>query len=313
MDYVSLGKGGPKVSAIGLGMWQAGGKAWGADVSDDDCVAAMHRAHELGVTLIDTAEGYGAGHSEEVVGRAVREIGRDNVFVATKVAGSHLRPEYVPRACDASLKRLGISEIDLYQIHFPDPWDQQPLKETMRALERLWIEGKVRHLGVSNFAVRDLEEARAALSRTDIVEDQVYYSLLHRTVEAELVPYCKREGIALLAWSPLDKGLLTGKFAPGRKPEDEVRSGGKSFRDGNLAEIGRLVAVLRAVGGKLGKTPGQVALNWLTRQPGTVVPIPGAKRPGQVEENAGAAGWGLTDDEMRVVSEASTSLNLDLF
>ena len=313
MKSVRLGKGGPKVSEIGLGMWQAGGTAWGADVTDDACVAAMQRAHELGVTLIDTAEGYGAGHSEEVVGRAVKEIGRDDVVIATKVAGSHLREDLVPRACEASLRRLGVSEIDLYQIHWPDPWDQNPLRRTMRALERLHKEGKIRHIGVSNFAVRDLEEARAILSRADIVENQIYWSLLHRTVEEEVAPYCAKEGIAVLPWSPLDKGLLTGKYHAGRKPEDEVRKGGKNFRDENLAEIGKLVAVLKEVGDKHGKSPGQVALNWLMRQAGTVVPIPGAKNPAQAEENAGAAGWTLADGEVRRISDASASLTLDLF
>jgi aryl-alcohol dehydrogenase-like predicted oxidoreductase len=313
MEYVTLGRGGPKVSAVGLGMWQAGGTAWGADVTDELCLAAMKRASELGVTLIDTAEGYGAGHSEEVVGRAIREIGRDNVVVATKVAGSHLREDLVARACDASLKRLGVSEIDLYQIHYPDPWDQNPLRKTMRALERLHAEGKIRHIGVSNFAPRDLEEARSALSRTDIVEDQVYWSLLHHTVEEELVPYCKKEGIGILAWSPLDQGLVTGKYHAGNKPSDEVRRNNKGFRDQNFAEIGKLVAVLKGIGAKHGKTPAQVALNWLMRQPATVVPIPGAKRPEQAEENAGAAGWRLTDAEFGQLSEASAALRLDLF
>ena len=149
MEQVTLGKHGPKVSEIGLGMWQAGGPAWGADVTDDGCLAAIRRATELGVTLIDTAEGYGQGHSEEVVGRAVREVGRDNVVVATKVAGAHMRPELVSRACDGSLRRLGLSEIDIYQVHWPDPWDQVPLAKTMKALETLFKEGKIRHIGVS--------------------------------------------------------------------------------------------------------------------------------------------------------------------
>jgi len=313
VDYVTLGKDGPKVSEIGLGMWQAGGSAWGADVTDEGCMAAMRRAHELGVTLIDTAEGYGAGHSEEVVGRAIKEIGRDNVVVATKVAGSHLREELVARACDASLKRLGISEIDLYQIHWPDPWDQNPLRRTMRALEKLHKGGKVRHIGVSNFAVRDLEEARSALSRIDIVEDQIYWSLLHRTCEEEVVPYCRKEEITILAWSPLNQGLLTGKYLTGPKPQDDVRKGSKSFKDANLKEIGELVAVLNEVGAKHGKTAAQVALNWLMRQPGTVLPIPGAKRAEQAEENAGAAGWKLTAAEVRRISGASAALKLDLF
>jgi len=313
MEHVTLGKGGPKVSAIGLGMWQAGGTAWGADVTDEGCLAAMRRAHELGVTLIDTAEAYGQGHSEEVVGRAVREIGRDNVVIATKVSGSHLAPDLVARACDASRKRLGVSEIDVYQIHWPDPWDQVPLAKTMKALEKLHNDGKIRNIAVSNFAVRDLEEARAALSRTDIVENQVHWSLLHRPVEEEVVPYCTKEGIAILPWSPLEKGLVTGKYQSGPKPTDEVRKNNRMLRDENLAEIGNLVAALKDIGARHGKTPGQVALRWLMQQPGTVVPIPGAKTAAQAEENAGAEGWALTATEIRALSDASAALRLDLF
>lgn len=313
MEHVTLGKGGPRVSAVGLGMWQAGGPAWGSDVTDDDCVAAMEKALALGVNLIDTSEGYGHGHSEEVVGRAVKAIGRDEVVIATKVLGSHLRPDHVRRACEGSLKRLGVSEIDVYQIHWPDPWEQVSLAKTMKALEALHKEGKVRHIGVSNFAVRDLEEARAALSRTDIVEDQVHYSLLHRTVEDEVVPYCAKEGIAVLAWSPLEKAVLTGKYDAGNKPDDEVRKNNRYLRDDNLSEVRKLTTVLQAIGAKHGKTPAQVALNWLLRQPGTVVPIPGAKRPEQAEENAGAAGWALSDDEVQRLAATTSGLELDLF
>jgi len=313
VDYVTLGEDGPKVSEIGLGMWQAGGTAWGADVTDEGCLAAIRRAHELGVTLIDTAEGYGGGHSEEVVGRGIREIGRDNVVLATKIMAPHTRAEYVERACDGSLKRLGVHEIDIYQIHWPDPWDQASLKKTMKALEKLHKAGKIRHIGVSNFAVRDLEEARGALSNVDIVENQIHWSLLHRTVEDEVVPYCAKEGIAVLPWSPLEKGILAGKYDAGNKPTDEVRKGSRMLKDANLAESAKLVAVLHEVGAKHGKTPAQVALNWLMRQPGTVVPIPGAKSASQAGENAGAAGWKLTPAEVRRITDAATALRLDLF
>src|SRR6266702_4644937 len=132
MDYVTLGRGGPKVSAIGVGMWQAGGKAWGADVRDVDCRKAMERAVELGINLVDTAEAYGDGHSETVMSRAIRNVGRNNVFVATKVGGWHLHADDVKKACAGSLKRLGVREIDLYQVHWPDPWSQVPLRETMK-------------------------------------------------------------------------------------------------------------------------------------------------------------------------------------
>src|SRR2546426_352890 len=171
MECVSLGRGGPDVSAVGLGMWQAGGKAWGSDVRDADCREAMERAVELGINLVDTAEAYGDGHSERVMSRAIRNVGRDRVFVATKVGGWHLRADDVKKACAASLKRLGVREIDLYQVHWPDPWSQVPLRETMKALEALHRAGRIRNIGVSNFAGRGAVDPRAPKNRPRTWQD----------------------------------------------------------------------------------------------------------------------------------------------
>ena len=314
MKCVPLGRNGPKVSEIGVGMWQAGGKAWGSDVADLDCQHAMERAVELGINLVDTAEAYGDGHSEEVVGRAIRAAGRDRVFVATKVAGEHLRPNDVERACRGSLKRLGLREIDLYQVHWPNPWSLSPLRETMKALERLQRQGRIRHIGVSNFDVRDLEEARSALSRTDIVSDQVQYSLLHREPEASLTAYARREGLTLLAWSPLAKGVLAGAYDAARRPQDPIRSESTLFRPQNLRAAAALVARLRRIAKVRGKTSAQVALRWLADHRG-VVPIPGVKRPSQAEANAGAAGWSLDRAERATLDRASAAAigRLDTF
>ena len=312
MDYVELGRHGPKVSAIGIGMWQAGGKAWGSDVRDADCRQAMERAVELGINLVDTAEAYGDGQSEKVMSRAIRNVGRDNVFVATKVGGWHLRPDDVRKACVASLKRLGIRNIDLYQVHWPDPWSQVPLRATMKALEALHRAGKIHHIGVSNFAVRDLEEARSHLSRADIASNQVRYNMLQRDVEAEVVPYCRKEGIAILAWSPIGKGVLSGKYHDGKRPKDRVRAEEDLFKPANLRASAPLVRELRKIGRRRGRTPAQVALAWLRRHP-HVVPIPGAKRPAQAEENAGAAGWSLSSAEVRVLQGILRRTHLDTF
>jgi aryl-alcohol dehydrogenase-like predicted oxidoreductase len=312
MDYVSLGRNGPKVSSVGIGMWQAGGKAWGSDVRDADCRKAMERAVELGINLADTAEAYGDGHSETVMNRAIRDVGRDRVFVATKVGGWHLRADDVKKACEGSLKRLGVRELDLYQVHWPDPWSQVPLRETMKALEALHRAGKVRHVGVSNFAVRDLEEARQHLSRIDIASNQVRYNMLQREVEAEVVPYCRREGIAILAWSPIGKGILSGKYHNGKRPKDRVRSDEDLFKPVNIRRTAPLIAQLRRVAKSRGKTPAQVALAWLRRHP-HVIPIPGAKRPAQAEENAGASGWSLTASELRALDTTLRRLRVDTF
>ena len=312
MEYIALGRGGPKVSVVGIGMWQAGGKAWGADVRDADCQKAMERAVELGINLADTAEAYGDGHSEQVMSRAIRTVGRDSVFVATKVGGWHLRADDVRKACAASLKRLGVREIDLYQVHWPDPWSQVPMRETMKALEALHRAGKIRHIGVSNFAVRDLEEARSHLSRTDIASNQVRYNMLQREVEAEVIPYCKREGIAILAWSPIGKGVLTGKYRDGKRPKDRVRAEEDLFRPANLRATAPLIRELRKIGRAHGKTPAQAGLAWLRRHR-NVVPIPGAKRPSQAEENAGAAGWSLSAREIRNLDGILRRVRLDTF
>jgi myo-inositol catabolism protein IolS len=312
MDYVGLGRDGPKVSAIGVGMWQAGGKAWGSDVRDADCRKAMERAVELGINLVDTAEAYGDGHSETVMNGAIKKVGRDSVFIATKVGGWHLRGDDVRKACAGSLKRLGVREIDLYQVHWPDPWSQVPLRETMKALEALHRAGKIRHIGVSNFAVRDLEEARSHLSRADVVSNQVRYNMLQRNVEEEVIPYCRREGIAILAWSPLGKGLLSGKYHPGTRPKDRVRSDEDLFKPANVRASAPLIRELRRIGAAHRKTSAQVALAWLRRHK-HVIPIPGAKRPGQAEENAGAAGWSLNGGEIRTLGSILKRVRLDTF
>ena len=312
MEYVSLGRGGPTVSAVGLGMWQAGGKAWGADVRDADCRKAMERAVDLGINLVDTAEAYGDGHSEQVMSRAIKDVGRDRVFIATKVGGWHLRADDVKKACAGSLKRLGVREIDLYQVHWPDPWSQVPLRETMKALEALHRAGGIRNIGVSNFAVRDLEEARSLLSRTDIRSNQVRYNMLQREVEAEVIPYCKREGIAILAWSPIGKGILTGKYHDGKRPTDRIRSDEDLFKAANLRAVTPLIRALRTIGRAHGKTPGQVALAWLRRHR-NVVPIPGAKRPSQSQENADAAGWSLSARELRTLGAVLRRIRIDTF
>lgn len=310
MEYVRLGRGGPNVSVIGLGMWQAGGKSWGSDVRDIDCQRAVERAVELGINLVDTAEVYGDGHSERVVARAVRRVGRDHVFIATKVAGHHLRRGDIEKACRGSLKHLGVDEIDLYQVHWPSQY--VPLRETMKALEALHRAGKIRNIGVSNFAVRDLEEARSHLSRVDIASNQVRYNMLQRDVEAEVLPYCKREGISILAWSPIGKGVLSGKYHAGRRPKDRVRAEEELFKPANLRATVPLMRELRRIGRSHGKTPAQVALAWIRRHP-HVIPIPGAKRPAQSEENAGAAGWSLGARDLRTLGGLLRRLRLDTF
>ncbi|MHA1627323.1 MAG: aldo/keto reductase [Candidatus Asgardarchaeia archaeon] len=230
----------------------------------------MRKAVSLGMWLIDTAEFYGAGHAEEVVGMAIEAFDRDEVFVVTKVWHTNLRYNDVIKAAERSLKRLKTDYIDLYLVHWPNP--NIPLRETMKAMEKLVEDGMVLYVGVSNFDVSLMEEARSYLSHTDIVANQVKYNLLDRNVEKDVLPYCQEERITLIAYTPLEKGLLAN--------------------DPFLSEIGK----------KYGKTSAQVALNWLISKD-MVVAIPKAIEMEHIEENAGAMGWQLSEEDMKLIDE----------
>lgn len=306
MEYVTLGKSGIKASRIGLGVWQASSE-WNGN--DDEIMAAVAKSLELGVNLVDTAEAYGNGRSEEVLGRAIKSLGRENFVIATKVYGAHLRFDELQRAALASSRRLGVGEIDLYQVHWPDPWQQIPLKHTMRALEKLYLEGKIRAIGVSNFAVRDLEEARSCLSKTDIVTDQLRYNLLQPEIEEEVLPYLKREGIMTLAWSPLAQGALTGKYNKETRPHGDVREENVLFTPQNMEESEKLLSVLSRIAKTHGATMSQVALNWLVTN--LVIPIPGAKNSVQAEENARSVAFQLTREELDEIESARRQVKID--
>ena len=307
MEFRTLGKNGPKISRIGIGVWQAS-DLWKGD--DEQIARAITRSHELGVNLVDTAEAYGNGHSEQVVGRALRDIGREEFVVASKVHGADLRFDELQRAAAASMNRLGIKEIDLYQIHWPDPWEQIPLKETMKALEKLYTEGKIRAIGVSNFAVRDLEEARSLLSRTDIVSNQVRYNFLQRDVEEEVLPYCRKNNITILAYSPLAQGALTGKYDRGHVPNGDIRDENKLFAPKNIQQIEKVNAVLSSIARRHGNSVSQVALSWLLANQ-IVVPIPGAKNEAQAEENVGSTKYQLSNAELLELDTAYELVNID--
>jgi aryl-alcohol dehydrogenase-like predicted oxidoreductase len=249
VEYRRLGKTGERVSTIGMGTWKMG--SYSTSEERVKQLQALKRGIELGINLIDTAEMYGAGRSEELVGAATKDTRKD-LFIASKVSPGNLRHDDVIRACHGSLRRLGTPYLDLYQIHWPNP--DIPIGETMSAMGELVEEGAVRFVGVSNFSVSETEEARAALSRADIVSNQVEYSLADRRVERDILPYCTREKITLIAYSPLARGNIAHSI-----PE-EVLS-------------------------KYNMTPAQVMLNWVTRDT-NVVAIPKAASIAHLEENA---------------------------
>ncbi|MEM0369168.1 MAG: aldo/keto reductase [Pyrobaculum sp.] len=301
MEIIKLGRSDMKVSRIGLGVWQFSGDAWG-QISYEQAKTIVQKAFELGVNFFDTAAVYGRGRSEEFLGRSIKELKiRDSVYIATKVHGDWLRRIDIFNAVENQRRRLGVDAIDLYQIHWPACWHNTPICETMKTLEELIKRGLVRYIGVSNFPTPLLEYARSCLSRVDIITSQNRYNLIEREADKELLPYLKREGIVLIAWSPLAKGALSGKYTIENLPTfDDVRKNDPLFTPTNLSLISPLIQVLRQLSTKYNKTPAQIVLNWLIKDP-WIYPIPGAKTIEQIIENVGAVGWSLSDDDWRTL------------
>ncbi|MFN7105853.1 MAG: aldo/keto reductase [Pyrobaculum sp.] len=288
-----------EVSPIGLGAWQFSGDAWG-DFTYGQTKAVVAKAVEMGINFFDTAAIYGRGKSEEYLGRAIRELGvRGRVYIATKIHGEWLRRVDILASVENQRRRLGVDAIDLYQIHWPACWHNTPTCETMKTLEELVDRGLVRHIGVSNFPTPLLEYARTCLSKVDIISSQNRYNLVEREADKELLPYLRREGIVLIAWSPLAKGLLTGKYRAVTTFED-VRRNDPLFTQENLKKVDPLIDELIKIAKLYGKTAAQVALNWLIKDP-AIFPIPGAKTPEQVAENVGAVGWSLSEEHWRLL------------
>ena len=298
----ALGRTGPTVSAQGLGCM---GMSFAYGTPDrDEALATIARALDLGVTFFDTADMYGFGDNEELVGKALAGR-RDEVVLATKF-GIHLDPEapggrgvrgdaaYVRQACDASLGRLGLDHIDLYYQHRPDV--TVPIEETVGAIAELVEAGKVRHLGLSEASADTLRRASAV---HPVAALQSEWSLFSRDIEDEIVPTCRELGIGLVPYSPLGRGLLTGTVASlDDLQEDDFRRGVPRFQGDNLDRNLAAVAVVREIAADRGATAGQVALAWLTAQGDDVVPIPGTKRRTYLEENVGALDLTLTADDL---------------
>jgi aryl-alcohol dehydrogenase-like predicted oxidoreductase len=276
---------------------------------DDESIAAVHRAVELGVDFVDTADVYGAGHNEELVGRALQGR-RDQVVLATKF-GNVLRgagpptavngkPEYVRESCEGSLRRLGVDTIDLYYQHRVDP--EVPIEETWGAMAELVREGKVRALGISEAAPATIRRAHAT---HPIAALQMEYSLWFREPEEELLPLCRELGIGFVAYSPLSRGLLTGSIDGPDFADDDGRRNHPRFQGDAFDENLALAARVQEVAEDKDCTPAQLALAWLLAQGDDVVPIPGTKRVRYAEENAGAVAVELTEDDLARIDEAA--------
>ncbi len=306
MERRQLGRTDLQLSEIGLGCWIMGKSQW-INVRDEESIATIHSAIEQGINWLDTAEGYGRGHSEEVIGEALQAHNREEIIIATKVSPEHLGREKLPEALAGSLRRLRTDYIDLYQIHWPNPYYEYdkdhpeiPLEETMEALLTEQEKGNIRYIGVSNFNVRQMAQA-LAIGRFDSLQPP--YSLFFRHIEKSIVPFCLENDIGIIAYSPLAQGLLTGKFSPENRPEPEdIRSRNKLFQSPTFEAAIEAVATVREVGERYGKTPAQTAIRWVIQQPGITSAIVGGRNPHQVQENVGATGWKLDDEDIKLLS-----------
>lgn len=330
MEYRKLGKSDLEVSVITFGAWAAGGWMWGGTESNDS-VNAIHAAYEHGVTSIDTAPIYGQGKSEEIVGEALKSLPRDKVQILTKFGMrwdlakgdfafksennngdpidiyKYASKESIITECENSLKRLGTDYIDLYQIHWPDV--TTTVQETMEAVDQLIKDGKVRYAGVCNYSVELMKEAEKYI---DLVSDQVSYSMLDRKVEKDLVPYVLEKNKSILAYSPMQRGLLTGKIKPGHKfAEGDHRQGVKYFTEENIKRTNEFLDKIRPIAESKNATLGQLVLRWTVEQPGITIALAGARNPEQSVQNAKALDFKLDDSEIKFINDELDKLVIE--
>ena len=299
------------LTTVGLGTWAMGGPwqfGWGPQ-DDNEAIAAILTALDKGINWIDTAPIYGLGHSEELVGKALKQT-KQKPLLATKCGVLWnekkekvrcLKKESIRKECHTSLKRLGVEAIDLYQMHWPEP--EEDVEQAWEEMAKLVDEGKVRYIGVSNYNVEQIERVRKIHKVASL---QPPYSMLHREVEDELLGYCAQNNIGVIVYSPMQRGLLTGKFSQERLaglPLDDHRRRNPDFHEPQFTATLQLVERLKAIAERNGKTLAQLAISWVLRWPEVTAAIVGARRPEQIAETAPASDWNLSEKDIKEIGQ----------
>lgn len=330
MEFRKLGESDLKVSVVTFGAWAAGGWMWGG-TERKDAIEAIQAAHDNGVTSIDTAPVYGQGLSEEIIGEAIKNIQRDKVQILTKygmrwdltkgVLGfkskdingkdidiyKYAGKDSIIKECENSLRRLNTDYIDLYQIHWPDV--TTPIAETMEAVEQLIEQGKVRYAGVCNYNAAQVKEAQEHIN---LASNQVPYSMVLRNIEEDVVPFCITNNISILAYSPLQRGLLTGKIKPGHMfAEGDHRESLYYFRDENIARTNEFLDKLKPLAKEKNATLSQLVIRWTIERPGITIALVGARNKEQAIQNARVANIKLTFQEIEFINEELNKLVLE--
>lgn len=329
MELRKLGKSDVYVTPMAFGAWAIGGWMWGG-AEEQDAIKAIQSAFRAGITTIDTAPVYGFGRSEELVGKAMQGIARDRYQILTKFGmnweteqGEYFfdstdnegKPfkmykwaskEKVMKECEDSLRRLQTDYIDLYQIHWPD--NSTPIAETFEAVQRLIEQGKVRAAGVCNY---DVDQVAEALRTIQLASNQVPYSMINRDIEMNIVPQALERGMGIIAYSPLQRGLLTGKIKPGHKfSEGDTREGNRFYTDENIRRTNALLEEIHPIASEHGATLAQVVINWTVHQPGIACTLVGARNEQQVADNAKALSFALSAEQLEQITAAANRFSL---
>lgn len=330
MEYRKLGESDLELSVITFGAWAAGGWMWGGS-EPKAAIEAIKASYDLGVTSIDTAPIYGQGLSEEIVGQAIKDLPRDRVQVLTKYGMrwnlqqgtfgfksknnegkdidiyKYAGKESIFKECEDSLRRLGTDYIDLYQIHWPDV--TTPIEESMEAVQRLIEQGKVRYAGVCNYNDEQMKSAEKVIS---LVSNQVPYSMVNRQIEEVVIPYCLANKKSILAYSPMERGLLTGKMKPGHQfAEGDHRASVRFFAEENIRRVNSFLDKIKPLAEEKKATLGQLVLRWTIEKPGITIALAGARNVEQATQNARATEVKLSADEMNFINKELDELVLE--